>query len=370
MDNALGTQSSKGLRKLALLVLFLNIGFVSFFSFSGTAFATGSGISVTSRNTLGSTITGYYVVLSDSSGKVVATGFTPNTFATTQGTTYGLQADGYGSCSFSKWSDGITANPRSVTATASTISFSAVYDCGGGGGTGGTSTLTVSSELGNGVPVSGFYTVLYTAGGVAATGFTPATFTVNNGQAYTVEPQDYGTVHFQKWKDTGSTTRDRTFSTTTSESLTAVYCDSSNPSSCTPGGGGSGTITIYDHRIPASYWANCFASTCKNPLAGPGTYTGPGASMWVALYDAYGNVVGTGFSNENGLTFSGLAVGATYYLNPQNCHLCHGSTHDVIFSYWGDANGTSIGTTNPLAVVVQSSGQSFNAWYSCTNGCQ
>ncbi len=59
-----------------------------------------------------------------------------------------------------------------------------------------------------------------------------------------------------------------------------------------------GTITIYDHRTPQPDWAACFALVCS---AG----AGPGASMWVSLYDSAGNVVATGFSNENGLTFTG-----------------------------------------------------------------
>ena len=133
----------------------------------------------------------------------------------------------------------------------------------------------------------------------------------------------------------------------------------------TPGetGHGAGTITIYDHRTPAGYWADCYALTCANPQALCDTScTGPGAAMWVVLYNSAGTVVATGFADENGLTFSGLNPSATYYLYPSDCDLCHDSTHDVLFNNW--ANGS---TTRPLAVVAN--GSYYDAWYICTNGC-
>jgi len=85
--------------------------------------------------------------------------------------------------------------------------------------------------------------------------------------------------------------------------------------------------------------------------------------MWVVLYNSTGGVVATGFSNEDGLTFSGLNPSSTYYIYPADCDLCHGSTHDVLFAYWGD-NSTS---TRPLAVMAN--GAYVDAWYTCTNGC-
>jgi hypothetical protein len=86
--------------------------------------------------------------------------------------------------------------------------------------------------------------------------------------------------------------------------------------------------------------------------------------MWVVLYDSSGNVVATGFADENGHTFTGLTAGATYYVYPADCDLCHGSTHDVLFNHW-DNNVNS--TTRPLPVIAN--GTSVSAWYTCTNGC-
>jgi hypothetical protein len=84
--------------------------------------------------------------------------------------------------------------------------------------------------------------------------------------------------------------------------------------------------------------------------------------MWVVLYDASGAVVGTGFADENGHTFTGLNAAATYYLYPSDCAQCHSSTHDVNFDHWGTG-----GNTRPLPVAA--TGTSVDAWYICTNGC-
>jgi len=215
-------------------------------------------------------IFGYYVVLWGSSGGVSSTGFTSANMSTTAGSTYGLQADSYGNCTFSQWSDGVRSDPRSFSATSGTITFTAVYNC-------------ASSTSGGG-------------GGVT---------------------------------------------TTSRES-----------------GAGPGTITIYDHRVPQSDWAQCFALVCN-------LGTGPGAAMWVVLYDSSGSVVATGFSNENGYTFIGLNPSATYYLYPADCDQCHGGTHNVLFSYWG--GGTTGSDTRPLALIAN--GTYVDAWYTCTNGC-
>src|SRR5205823_14749095 len=110
----------------------------------------------------------------------------------------------------------------------------------------------------------------------------------------------------------------RTIAITSDTRITAVYNCGGGGSG--EGGAGPGTIRIYDHRVPASYWDSCFATTCTNPLAScDTTCTGPGASMWVVLYDSAGKVVATGFSDENGLTFTGLSSKATYYLYPADC---------------------------------------------------
>ena len=184
---------------------------------------------------------------------------------------------------------------------------------------------------------------------VVATGVTSSTFEGAAGPGYSLQVYDYGSCTFSHWSD-GALSDPVTFAATGAAlSFTAVYdCVGAVIEN-------NGTITIYDHRTPQSDWAPCFALVCD-------LGTGPGASMYVGLYGSNGTLVGTGFSNENGLTFTGLNPSATYYIYPSDCDLCHGSTHDVLFSHWGDGN-----TTRPLAVTANDT--SVNAWYICTSTC-
>src|SRR5487761_369894 len=130
---------------------------------------------------------------------------------------------------------------------------------------------------------------------------------------------------------------------------TALCCTTSTSTSpYSTSSGFSGDVTVYAHRIPSSYWAPCFALVCS---AG----TGPGVTMYFALFDSAGNVVQTGFANENGYNFTGLNPSASYYVYASNCDSCHGASHDVNFSHWG--NGA---TAQELEV---SAGQSVDAWY-------
>jgi hypothetical protein len=142
-----------------------------------------------------------------------------------------------------------------------------------------------------------------------------------------------------------------TTSTTTTTTTTSFTSTSTTKTSTT---GVVGGITVYAHRIPASYWDPCFATTCS---AG----SGPGTTMYFELQDAAGNTIQSGYADENGYTFTGLTPGVTYYVYPDDCAGCHGSTHDVVFDHWGDGS-----TVRPLATSV---GSSLDAWYSCTNGC-
>ncbi len=139
----------------------------------------------------------------------------------------------------------------------------------------GTSKLIVNSISTNRSTMTGFYTVLYNSGEeVVATGYTPAVFTLNNTELYSVSVEDYGSYYFQYLDDTGSVNTPRTVVTSANLALTAVMCEGP-PETCpnpTPMDG----ITVYENRMGADYWALCFEPACVRG-------TGPGATMYFVL---------------------------------------------------------------------------------------
>lgn len=353
------TQMFRPLR-IILVIMLLSFSAAVVLPLNVTHAQIASQMTVTSQNTSGATITGYMTVMYDSSGSVIASGFTPETFSTTAGQAYMLEAESYGSCTFNAWSNGVTSNPMSFTATNAASSLTAVYSCGTSTSTTSTtSTINISTVNSAGSQISGYYVALLQNGAQIESCFSTCSFTVNGGQTYQVAASSFGSEIFNHWLNDNATGLETVNvpSASTTIGLTAVYGGSSTTTTNTTGTTttGSGGITVYASRISAGYWAPCFALTCS---AG----TGPGASMYFILYDSSMNVVQTGFANENGYTFTGLTAGATYYVYPADCDLCHGSTHDVLFQYWGD-NSSAV---RPMAATV---GESLDAWFSCTNGC-
>jgi hypothetical protein len=90
-----------------------------------------SSLTIQSKDQVGNPIYGYYITLYDQSYKVLETGYTTVTFSPlTAGTTYIVEADGYGSCSFAYWQDTMSTNyQRTFSATSSPEVFTAVYSC-------------------------------------------------------------------------------------------------------------------------------------------------------------------------------------------------------------------------------------------------
>jgi hypothetical protein len=116
-------------------------------------------------------------------------------------------------------------------------------------------------------------------------------------------------------------------------------------------GTGQRAIVYHAHRIASPDWAPCFATTCD-------AETGPGTTMYFVVYDSTGRIVAHGFADETGTQITGLTVGATYYLYPADCNLCHNSTHNVVFDHWGDGS-----TDRPKAFTVQANPISADAYY-------
>jgi hypothetical protein len=185
-------------------------------------------------------------------------------------------------------------------------------------------------------------------GSSALVASTPSPTTIWGGDTYAVGGSATTTT-----STTSSTSSSTTTTATTTTSSTTVTSTSTTTSTTTTSSVVGG-IRVYAHRIPATYWDPCFASTCS---AG----SGPGVTMYFELQDSSGRLIQSGYADENGYTFTGLTPGVTYYVYPDDCTGCHGSTHDVVFNHWGDGS-----TIRPRAATV---GSSLDAWYSCTNGC-
>src|SRR3989441_7044191 len=77
-------------------------------------------LAVNSVDLSGSSFTGQWVQLNDSSGKTIATGFTPATFSVTSGTQYTVFAANFQNIVFNHWNDGNTNPSRVITPTQST----------------------------------------------------------------------------------------------------------------------------------------------------------------------------------------------------------------------------------------------------------
>ena len=166
-------------------------------------------------------ISGFYTVLYNESNSIINTGFTPVTFTLDTYEKYVIRPEDYGSCSFSYWQDtGNTTRYRSFLITQESQTLTAVYDCSSGSG-----SVTVQTANQNDHPITGYYVGLYNSGGTLInSGFSPVSFTdLTQGAINYVKPDNYGGYTFNHWQDTGSTTRDRSFTAASTQTFIAVY---------------------------------------------------------------------------------------------------------------------------------------------------
>jgi hypothetical protein len=246
-------------------------------------------------------LTGYYTAL-DQSGSAAESGFTPYAFTINSGQTYTVQVDNYGSCTFTSWSDGVTSNPRTFTATTSPMTFTAVYDCGT---TTSGSSVTVDSVNQDGAAITGYYAILYSSSGsIASTGFTPTTFPTTSGDAYTLQADNYGSCIFSRWSN-GATADPTPFTATAAaQTLTADYqCatvtatggPTSTLSVSTVNGAG-GAITGYYITLwqGGTFVTSCF-SACSFTVSGGQTYQVAASSYGAETFSHWQNDGSTGF---------------------------------------------------------------------------
>src|SRR5581483_6640315 len=243
----------KSLLALAMAVmLIMALGTFSGFLLPGaSAQVVQFSLTVVTQDSGGAQINGYYATLSQN-GNVVSTGFSPATFTLTGGQAYVVSVSDYGSYVFDHWKDtNSKTRDRSIPISSNT-QIVAVYrnvnDPTPSPSPSGQSSLAVRSEDAADTQINGYYTTLSQNGAVVKSGFTVATFTLNNDQTYTVSVSDYGQYVFDHWKDTGSKTRDRSISISSNTQITAVYRNiNGDPSPPPPPTGQSSlTLTTFD----------------------------------------------------------------------------------------------------------------------------
>lgn len=120
---------------------------------------------------------------------------------------------------------GVNLSTNRIYASAQAGNTVSVID----GSTPTTSQITVNSQDNNGNSINGFYTTLSQNGNQIATGFTPTSFTLSDGENYTISVANFGKYLFDHWTDTGSTSTMRTISIASNTVITAVYDTISQP---------------------------------------------------------------------------------------------------------------------------------------------
>jgi hypothetical protein len=191
----------------------------------------GASLTVNAVDSSNNALTGYYVEVDQGKSKV-ASGYTPASFNLPAGT-YDVGVGDYGGYYFNHWSDGTSGRLYAATISASkTTALTAVYSTtqGGGGSGGGTQgapdTVTVVSTDLNGNPLTGEYVNLRLNGNIIATGYTPVTFNLQEGQQYVVVAYWYGEYYFRHYTD-GTLTRYHYLNADPTKGITytAVYED-------------------------------------------------------------------------------------------------------------------------------------------------
>jgi hypothetical protein len=213
-----------------------------------------STLTIRSEDMAGTQINGYYTTLSQNTD--VTTDFTVATFTLNNDQAYTVSISDYGQYIFDHWKDtNSKTRDRSISITSNT-ELSAIYrnvnDPNPPPPPTGQSSLTVTTYDATNKQINGYYTTV-SKDGKAASGFSPAKFTLNNGQTYVVSVSDYGAFVFDHWKDTNSKTRDRSISITSNTELSAIYRNVNDPNPPPPPPPtGSGSITMVSSGFVAA----------------------------------------------------------------------------------------------------------------------
>ena len=191
--------------------------------------------------------------------------------------------------------------------------LASAFDTGqGSGGSSGSTTLSVSTVDSAGNALPGYYTSLQ-AGSASQTGFSPVSFSVAQGNTYTVSVGDFGTYAFDHWQD-GSTVRAKTLTVSSQVSLVAYMKN------------------ITPKQVPITVTSD---SLSGSPVSG----------LWTTISSG-GTVLKTGFTP---LTYTANA-GTTYQVTVANYQ-------NDVFDHWQD------GTKNSAVTVTPSAATTLTAYY-------
>jgi trimeric autotransporter adhesin len=176
--------------------------------------------------------------------------------------------------------------------------------------------------------------VLNQSGSIVVIGATPYTFTLNDGQSYTVQVDNGDSCNFSHWADTGSTSPSRTVSISNNNKYTAIM-------NCGTETSGPGTVTV-----KALDQSNVSISV---PVLLCSSGTSGQANGGNDCEDHGAGYLSSGYTP---VTFSGLPSGGIDALDNQTCS----------FSHWG--NFTS--QTDQLALFNAANGPvELTAVYYC-----
>ncbi|MDG6906489.1 MAG: hypothetical protein JRN20_11960 [Nitrososphaerota archaeon] len=190
----------------------------------GLASTTTSHLTVNTELADGSSLVGMYTVLLQN-GKPVASDYSPATFNLKNPLLSTVEVQNSGNLVFDHWLDtGSTSPDRTISITSDT-QLTAVYRDTSTPPSSGQSTIYVTTVNSLGKPINGYYTTLWQNNAQLEYCFSPCSFSVNNGQTYSVAVSDYGGETFSHWAD-GTTSRFYTVvlgMNSTVVSLTAYY---------------------------------------------------------------------------------------------------------------------------------------------------
>jgi hypothetical protein len=243
-----------------------------------------------------------------------------------------------------------SSTTSSTAATSTTISSTSTSTASTPSTT-GTSQLTISSQTTTGTSIPGFWNVLYdSTGKTLATGYTPSSYTLNNGQSYSVEADSYASCNFARWQDTGSTNYLRSITVTGNTNLVAVYIcgtSSTTTTSSTSTASTSTTTSSTTHSSTTTKTSTSSSSGTKVTIkVRSSTLAGVQFSgMWTTVQSS-GKSLAMGYTT---LSFNGLS-GNTYTV-------CVANYQTTTFSHWSD------GSTNPCKAVTPKSDTIITAIY-------